>query len=117
MRSLTITLCILFGSCQLAWADDLAMADTVSSITHTIMGGVVKSVSWADPNKGTRSEIVVVDSAKKTTHIFVTPTTTLWDADAKAIMPETITARMHVNVIYLRTPEGINIGKSIKILK
>ena len=40
-----------------------------------------------------------------------------WDADAKAIMPDKIVARSRVNVIYLTTDEGINVAKSIKILK
>ena len=87
------------------------------AVLHTVLGGVVKSVSWADPAKGTKSEIVVKDSNGKTVNILVTSTTTLWDADAKAIMPDKIVAKSHVNVIYFTTPEGINIGKSIKILK
>jgi len=103
------------GSCALA--DDSAMAATLPVAVHTILGGVVKSVSWANPVKGTKSEIVVKDAARKITHILVTSTTTLWGADAKAITPDKIVAKSKVNVIYLTTDEGINIGKSIKILK
>jgi hypothetical protein len=116
MKKIALILCILVGNASWAWADDLAMAATLSDTTHTILGGEVKSVTWADPVKGTKSEIVVTDAAKKTTHILVTSTTTLWDANAKAIMPDKIAARSYVNVIYLTTPEGINVGKSIKIL-
>jgi hypothetical protein len=47
----------------------------------------------------------------------VTSTTTLWDSDAKAIMADKIVPKSRVNVIYLTTAEGINVGKSIKILK
>jgi len=82
-----------------------------------ILGGVVKSVSWADPVKGTNSEIVVIDATKKIIHVLVTSTTTLWDADAKAIMSDKIVPDDRVNVVYLTTDEGINIGQSIKILK
>ena len=53
------------GSPSWALADDSAMAATVPVIAHTILGGVVKSVSWADPTKGTKSEIVVVDADGK----------------------------------------------------
>ena len=77
----------------------------------------VKSVSRADPVKGTKSEIVVTETTRKTVHILVTSTTTLWDADAKAIMLDKIVAKRKVNVVYFTTEEGINIGKSIKILK
>jgi hypothetical protein len=117
MKRVVLTLFILVGSASCVWADDSAMAATTSDIEHTILGGVVKSVSWADPVKGTKSEITVKNTAGKMINIYVMPTTTLWDADVKAIMPDRITARSHVNVIYFTTPEGINVGKSIKILK
>lgn len=101
----------------MAFADDSALAATVPDTVHTILGGVVKSVSWADSSKGTRSEIVVKDAAGKITHILVTSTTTLWDADAKAIILDKSVVKKKVNVIYMTTDEGLNIGKSIKILK
>ena len=117
MGKLILTLILLAGSSATARADDLAMAATVPAVSHAILAGTVKSVSWADPAKGTKSEIVVTDAAKKSIHILVTSTTTLWDAEAKAIMPDKILPKKHVNVIYLTTPEGVNIGKSIKILR
>jgi len=117
MKTVVLFLSVLIAVPSWAWADDAAMAATVSDTTHTILAGVVKSVSWSDPAKSAKSEIVVLDSFRKATNIYVTSTTTLWDADAKAIMPDKIIARCHVNVIYFTTPEGINIAKSIKILK
>jgi uncharacterized membrane protein YeiH len=117
MKRLVFTLFIFIGSVAAARADDSAMAATMVAVVHSIWGGVVKSVSWADQTKGTKSEIVVKDAAGKITHILVTSTTTLWDADAKAIMPDKIAARDRVNVIYLTTDEGLNIGKSVKILR
>ena len=117
MRRILLTLCILISTAPWALADDLAMAAAVPLTAHIILGGVVKSVSWANPAKGTKSEIVVTEAARKTIHILVTSTTTLWDADAKAIMLDKIVAKKKVNVVYFTTDEGINIGKSIKILK
>lgn len=105
------------GGIPWALADDSAMAATLPVTTHTILSAVVKSVSRADPAKGTQSEIVVTDAARKAIPILVTSTTTLWDADAKAIMLDKIIVKKKVNVIYLTTAEGINVGKSIKILK
>ena len=93
------------------------MAATVPFTAHIILGGVVKSVSRADPAKGAKSEIVVTETTRKTIPILVTSTTTLWDADAKAIMLDKIASKRKVNVVYFTTPEGINVGKSIKILK
>ena len=120
MKTFVLALSILAANIILspyAFADDSAMAAEVSVTVRTILGGVVKSVSWADPSKGTRSEIIVIDGKKKPIRILVTPTTTLWDSDAKAIMPDKLAAKRKVNVIYLTTAEGINIAKSIKILK
>jgi len=117
MLKIALILCFLVCNASFALAEDMAMAATISAAPQEILGGIVKSVSWADPDKGTKSEIVVFDAAKKTIHILVTSTTTLWDADAKAINLDKILPKSRVNVIYLTTEEGINIGKSIKILK
>jgi hypothetical protein len=117
MIKVVIAVCILAGSVSSAWADDLAMAAILPNTAHTIFGGVVKSVSWANPAKGTKSEIVVKDAAGKLIQVLVTSTTTLWDAHAKPIMQDKIVAKSKVNVIYFTSPEGIDVGKSIKILK
>ncbi|MDE2221934.1 MAG: hypothetical protein KGK03_02570 [Candidatus Omnitrophica bacterium] len=119
MRSVFFILAVLALSSSRSWAwlDDPAMAASVIESTRTISGGVVKSVSWADPTKETKSEIVVTDPSRKTTHVVITGTTTLWGADDKAIMPDKIRPRARVNVIYFTTPEGINIGQSVKVLK
>jgi hypothetical protein len=117
MKRVALTIFIFISSTSFALADDLAMAAIVPPTVHAIMNGVVKSVSWADSSKGTQSEIVVKDTAGKITHILVTSTTTLWDADAKAVILDKTVVKKKVNVIYLTTDEGINVGKSIKILK
>jgi hypothetical protein len=110
---------ILIGR-ALAWAGEDPPAPALikpNVSVHSILGATVKSVSRADAAKGTRSEIVVKDTAGKLTHILVTPTTTLWDIDAKGIILTKIAPKKRVNIIYLTTDEGINIGKSIKVIK
>lgn len=119
LKALLILFFLVTGNSSV-WADDLAMAAiaTMPDVpVQKMLGGIVKSVSWSDPSKGAKSEIVVVDPDKKITNIYVSSTTTLWDADTKAIMREKILAKSKVKVIYETTPEGINIAKSIKILK
>ena len=116
MKTVVLVLSIMIGNASWALADELAMT-TSDPVTRITLTGVIKSVSWADPSKGTKSEIVVKDPAGKVIHILVTSTTTLWDAEAKAIMQDKIMAKSRVNVIYIISPEGINVGKSIKILK
>lgn len=117
MKSIALTLFICMGNIPLALADDSVAAAVAPPVSHTIMGGVIKSVSKADPAKDIESEIVVVDAAKKKLNILITPTTTLWDYEAKAIELDKIVPKRRVNVIYLPTAEGVNIAKSIKILK
>lgn len=117
MKIITLVIAIVIGSVSWAWADDPVMAAIIPIATQATLTGIVKSVSWADPAKGTKSEIVVKYSQGKIIKILVTPTTTVWDADIKAIMPDKIAAKSRVNVIYTTSPEGLNVGKSIKILK
>jgi hypothetical protein len=117
MLKLALVAFILIGKAYAMGAEDPPAVIKSNVSVHSIMGGTVKSVSKADPAKGTRSEIVVKDINGKLTHVLVTATTTLWDVDAKAIMLDKIAAKRRVNIIYLTTDEGINIGKSIKILK
>ena len=117
MKKAALTLFILMSFAAGARADDLALAAAIPVSVHTIMGGVVKSVSWVDQAKGTRSEIVVKDAAGKTFNILVTSNTTLWDAYAKAVMLDKGFVKKKVNVIYLTTDEGVNVGKLVKILK
>jgi hypothetical protein len=117
MYSFLLAIFIFINSASLAFADNAAMAAVVPPVVHTILGGTVRSVSWANPSKGTKSEIVVIDAAKKKATILITPTTTLWDANAKAVLPEKIVVKKKVNIVYLTTEEGVNVAKSIKILK
>jgi len=118
MKIVFLILSFLLSSPVRGAADDLAMAATVpDQTTHIVLLGVVKSVSNADPVKGTASEIVVIDSSRKINRILVTSTTTLWDDQAKAIMSDKIVPRRHVKVVYETSPEGVNIAQSIKLLK
>jgi len=116
MKSVALVLLLVIGNASWALADDSAIAATVP-VSKTTLTGVIRSVSWVNPSGETKSEIVVKDVGGKTTSILVTSTTTLWDSDAKAIMQDKILAKSRVTVIYITTPEGINVGESIKILK
>jgi hypothetical protein len=114
MTKIALTLSIFLAAASMIWADVPVMTvpATVPSV-HAIWGGVVRSVTQADPVKGTKSEIFVKDTAGKIIPVLVTSTTTIWDADAKAITFDIITPHKRVNVIYLPTAEGINVDKSI----
>lgn len=114
-QAVFILLILLAGISQVSAQE--AFAATTPSPKHFMLRGMIKSVSWADPVKGTESEIIVVDAGRKKTKILVAPTTTLWDAEAKAIMPDKIVPKKMVSVVYFTTDEGVHLAKSIKILQ
>jgi len=79
--------------------------------------GTVDSVTLADPVKGTKSEIVVVDKTKKSMTFLIKSTTTFYDAKGNALTLDKIVKGNEVNVKYITTLEGIHEAASIKVLK
>ena len=97
---------------------------TPKSTTETpetkILTGEVKSVTLANPVKGTKSEIVVVDKSgtePKEYTFLVKSTTTIYDADWKAISLDKIAKDEKVRVKYITTKEGVNEAVSINLKK
>jgi hypothetical protein len=88
----------------------------VAASKHKSITGMVKSISQADAAKGTKSEIVIT-SAGQDESLLVRSTTTLYDADAKAITLDKIKANAKVTAAYKTTPEGVKEAKSIKLEK
>ena len=117
MKIVVLFFCIIFLSTNYLFAQESSIAAKPLIITRSVLGGIVKSVTLADSIKGTESEMVLITPAKKKINILLTSTTTIWNSKAEALLQEKIVPKAHVNVIYLITPEGLNIAKSIKILK
>ena len=117
MNKLVLALIFFIGTASAVRAQDLAMAASMVATVHSITGAEVKTVSTADQVKGTKSEMILKDNTGKTFHILLTSNTTIWDTDAKAVTPDKIPARGRVNVIFLSTDEGINVGQTVIILK
>ena len=59
----------------------------------------------------------MTNDAGQTLNVLVKSTTTLYDADAKAITLDKIAAESRVSVVYTVTAEGVNEAKSVKIVK
>ena len=110
MKRLILSLAVVAAFAPLALAQQAVDAEKTLS-------GTVKSVSVADATKGTKSEIVVTDSTGKATSILVKTTTTLYDADAAAIMLDKIAAGSKTSVIYTTSAEGVNEARSVKVVK
>ncbi|MBE3111897.1 MAG: hypothetical protein IMZ46_15570 [Acidobacteria bacterium] len=79
--------------------------------------GTVDSVTMADPAKGTKSEIVVVNKANITMNFLVVATTTFYNAKGETIGLDKIVKGNEVNVEYKTTAEGVYEAVSVKVTK
>ena len=79
--------------------------------------GKVDSVTLADPTKGIKPEITLIDENGKKTTFLVKDTTTIYDADWKATTLDKITKDMKVKVRYSTTKEGVMEANSINLMK
>lgn len=82
-----------------------------------IVSGKVESVTFADPAKGTKSEIAVVDESGKKNDFLVKSTTTIYDADWKATTLDKVNKDQKVRIKYTTTKEGVNEALSISAVK
>jgi hypothetical protein len=96
-------------------------AKTASQQHHAsatkIFRGTVDSVSLADPTKGTKSEVTVIDKLNKSMVFLVKSTTTLYGASGSAITLDKIIKGNPVSIKYTTTAEGVHEAASIRLLK
>jgi hypothetical protein len=81
------------------------------------MIGKVKTVTVANPSKGTKSEVTIIDDKAGEKVFLVMSTTTLYDTDSKAIGLDKIKANEKVKIKYSTTKEGVHEAVSINIIK
>lgn len=123
MRRLFLSLMIVLSGAALCLAQQPAIpSKSASAITPKAaetktMKGKVESVSLADPQKGTKSEITVSDEGGQKYTILVKSTTTIYDVDWKAVSLDKISKDAQVKVKYSTTKEGVNEALSINIQK
>jgi len=124
MRNFLLVICLLTLVVLPCFAQQSTVPVNPKSTTQVpetkTLTGEVKSVTLADPVKGTKSEIVVVDKSgtePKEYTFLVKSTTTIYDADWNAITLDKITKGQNVKVRYTTTKEGVNEAVSINLLK
>jgi len=124
MKSLLLVFCIMGLAVSPCLAQQSAAPVTPKGTPQAVetktVTGEVKSVTLADPVKGTKSEIVVVDKSgtePKEYTFLVKSTTTIYDADWKAITLDKIKQDDKVRVTYSTTKEGVHEAASISIKK
>lgn len=106
-------LIFLFGIATLSFIQNAEAQTTKKTKTKTFIGKV-DSVSLADPQKGTKSEIVVIDESNKKLSFLVTSTTTMYGAKSVSITLDKIKKGDKVKVKYNTTNEGLN--KAISVI-
>jgi hypothetical protein len=79
------------------------------------MTGKVKTVITANPSKGTKSEIIVMDDKAKENVFEVKSTTTIYGHDFKAISLDKLKADEKVMVKYTTTKKGIHEAVTINL--
>lgn len=123
MQKLFLSLMIVLSASALCLAQQVEMPSKFTAAVPAkasdakTLKGKVESVSLADPQKATKSEIVVSDDSGQKYTILVKSTTTIYDADWKASSLEKINKDEKVKVKYSTTKEGVNEALSINIQK
>ncbi len=78
--------------------------------------GKVDSVSLADPEKGTKSEIGVINKDNKKLSFLITVTTTMYGVRSVPITLDKIKKGDKVRVKYTTTKEGVDEAISVRIV-
>ncbi len=84
--------------------------------TKTLIG-TTESVTIADPAKGTKSGISVVDDTGKKVDFLVKDTTTIYDSQWLPTTLSQIVKSIKVKVRYSTTKESVNEAVSINVIK
>ena len=111
---------ILFALSLITFATSICFAQQPPIATKNeskVVKGKVASITMADPVKGTKSEIAVTDDGGKTLTLLVKSTTTIYDAEAKAITLGKIAKDEKVKIKYTTTAEGVLEALSINVVK
>lgn len=102
----------LFLFCGLAQAKPDPQLKTIKSVT-----GKVKTVTYANPQKEIKSELVITDAANNKDFSFIVKNITIiYDSKWQPINLGKIKKNDAVRVKYFTTSDGINEAKSINII-
>jgi hypothetical protein len=108
---------IIILALAFVFAASLSFAAQKATMETKEMTGKVRTVNVADLSKGTKSEVTVIDDKSVEKTFLVKSTTTIYDAEFKAIALDKIKSNDKVKVKYTTTKEGLNEAVSINLLK
>ncbi len=92
-------------------------APAKAAVQSKVIIGTVDSVSLADPVKGTKSEITIVNEVGQKTTFLVKVTTTIYDSASATITFDKIKKDDKVKVKYFTSAEGVNMANAIHIVQ
>lgn len=122
MKSLLLVLCLMGLVVLPCLAQEPAASagtkPTPAVVVKKTITGIVKSVTLADPVKGTKSEIVIVDktgSEPKEYTFLVESTTTIYNVNWESTTLDNIKQDNQVKITYLANKEGAPAAASIRI--
>lgn len=116
MTAVTSALCFAQEAASTVKTTPAAPA-VVKPAEKKIVSGKVESVTFADPAKGTKSEIAVVDGSGNKSDFLVKSTTTIYDTDWKATTLDKVSKDQKVRIKYTTTKEGVNEALSVSAVK
>jgi len=80
------------------------------------MTGKIKTVTLADPVKGMKSEVTIINEKSNEKTFLIKDTTTVYDLNSKAITFDKLKADEKVDIKYTTTKEGLREAVSIRLL-
>lgn len=117
LLALVILLLSSISYAQPGAAPKVSAPAAVQAVITKKLTGKVKLVVLADPVKGGKSEITVVDENTTEKVFVVKSTATIYDADFKAVSLDKIKPDDKVKVKYITTKEGVNEAVSLNLVK
>ena len=94
----------------------VAVASQKPAAPGIMVVGTLDSVVLADPAKGTKSEIVVIDPSGKSGTVMLTPVTVIHDKDMKIIAADKLVKGAKVQVHFVQVA-GMLEALSVKIVE
>jgi len=113
---------LIFAAGTICFAQQAVPAHTsavsaVKSGEYRAAVGTVKSVTAADPAKGVKPEITILYDKGLAVVFSVKGTTTVYDADFKAVSFDKVKAGDKVKIKYVSASEGVKEAVSVNLVK
>jgi len=80
------------------------------------MTGKIKTVTLADPAKGIKSEVTIINEKSNLKTFLIKDTTTIYDLKSRAMAFDKLKTDEKIDIKYTTTKEGVHEAVSIRLL-